>query len=402
MSEYGGGYVDAYTVPQVLAWKLETLDSVGRAMASRAESLEDDFVSSTRKVEQSYEYWDGPAGDAARDRATEDKSAAVRTATVLESASRTVDQYSSDLRSEIGNIRDKVAEAEESDYELFVNPDGAVQSRRSNAEWIKEWGLLWGPKLAAKEAEELSLQSSIQGSLTKVMELDKQGSEQVARCLEDLSDDVKRGVTAVPTDPTLAEVLRKYQTDASEDGATLWPSGELLKAIRMTNPGFEPTMMTPEEVSKMVELVGKNGPQAIFDVNDMKAEAEKAATDQFPDSTSDGHGDAFRHTYWNALMTQKYGADWTGDFTTAHEGTGANSPHREAMDLHNNELGRKLAEQHPDATPEEMQKYVRDAIGNGDAIVIGSDQQINWSDKVTPGATKSPSPVDVPLPGNGN
>ncbi|NLE78355.1 MAG: hypothetical protein GX610_02050 [Rhodococcus sp.] len=320
---------------------------------------------------------------------------------MLESVSKVVDQCGSSIRSTIANIRDKVAEAEESDYDLFVNPDGAVQSRRSNAEWIDEWGLLWVPKLAAKEAEEFSLQCEIQGSLTKVMELDKLGAEQVARCLEELSDNVKRGVTAVPTDPALAEILRKYQTDPSEDGATLWPSGELLNAIRMINPGFEPTLMTPEEASKMVELVATNGPQALLDLNDMKAEAESAAIEQFPDSTGDGHGDAFRHTYWNALMAQKYGAEWTGDFATAHEGTGANSPHREAMDLHNNELGRKLAQQHPDATPEEMQQYVRDAIDNGDAIVIGDDSQINWSDNVVPGSTKNPLPIDIPLPGSG-
>lgn len=28
-------------------------------------------------------------------------------------------------------------------------------------------------------------------------------------------------------------------------------------------------------------------------------------------SLDDGHGDAFRHIYWNARMTQEFGPEWT-------------------------------------------------------------------------------------------
>lgn len=130
-----------------------------------------------------------------------------------------------------------------------------------------------------------------------------------------------------------------------------------------------------------------------------------------PSTEADGHGDAFRHMYWNALMSQKFGEDWTETYATAHEKTGGNNPQREAMDLWNNELGRKIGATNPNATPEELQALVRQEIESGKAVVITaknetgqplpSDQaHLSWSRSTDPGLTGPPAGVGIPLTGD--
>lgn len=402
MSGYGGGYVDALTVPQLLGWDVSATETLGATCLAKSVEFEEEATASIAATDSSYEYWEGDAGDAAREKATEDKSDAIKSVDVLESLGKTIQNHASEMRSLLDKLRGKVSEVEESDYELFVADDGAVNSRVSNREWLERWGKAVGPlKLLRKESDESDLESDIREVMAQILEVDKRGAEQVARCLEELSDTVKTGVTAIPTDPALAEILRKYQAPKSDEGTELWPSGALLKTIQLAMPDFQPSLMTPEEIAMMQKLIAKNPldyPVELYKLNSIKDEAEEAAKAQFPMSMDDGHGDAFRHTYWNARMTQEFGPEWTEEFATAHEGTGANSPHREAMDLYNNELGRKIAQQYPDASPEELARHVNEAIESGDAIVIGSDQQIHRSNTVIEQSTVSPNPIDIPLP----
>ena len=98
--------------------------------------------------------------------------------------------------------------------------------------------------------------------------------------------------------------------------------------------------------------------------------------------TNDSHVDAYRHAIWNARMTHAFGADWTRVYATAHEKIAGNPAQREAMDLWNNELGRRIATENPRASDTELQHLVKDAIANGEAIVLGSDLTLQWSDDV--------------------
>ncbi len=80
------------------------------------------------------------------------------------------------------------------------------------------------------------------------------------------------------------------------------------------------------------------------------------------DGEHNGEGDAFRHAYWNALMTKRIGADIAGAFATAHE-TGSTNPEAEQMmDLHNNEIGRRIALENPEATDAELSRLVLRAL----------------------------------------
>lgn len=69
---------------------------------------------------------------------------------------------------------------------------------------------------------------------------------------------------------------------------------------------------------------------------------------------TDGKADAFRHAYWNALMTRRTSAAFAAQFASAHEVGSTNSAAASAMDLHNNAVGRALAERFPAASDTEL------------------------------------------------
>lgn len=115
----------------------------------------------------------------------------------------------------------------------------------------------------------------------------------------------------------------------------------------------------------------------------LPAGEQAMATRAWP--ANDGHNDAFRHAYWNALLTKNFGADWTRQFTTAHEGLPGNGAVREAMDLYNNEVGRSIAQLHPNASDAELATLVKAALDNGQLVVVGANGQLAWSDQVAVG-----------------
>lgn len=47
------------------------------------------------------------------------------------------------------------------------------------------------------------------------------------------------------------------------------------------------------------------------------------------------------------MLANRFGQDWTEQYTTAHERVGTNAATAEAVDLHNNEVGRRIAAEHP-------------------------------------------------------
>lgn len=81
-----------------------------------------------------------------------------------------------------------------------------------------------------------------------------------------------------------------------------------------------------------------------------KADADTAvaaARESYPVSTlNNGIGDAFRHCYWNALMTISVGRDAAKKIADLHEdhNTAGSAAARE-MDLKNNEIGREVGSQ---------------------------------------------------------
>lgn len=107
-----------------------------------------------------------------------------------------------------------------------------------------------------------------------------------------------------------------------------------------------------------------------------------------PPNREDNHNDAFRHAFWSANLTRRYGEDWTKKYLIAHERRAGQPPQREAMDLYNNSLGVKIARENPNDTPDQLadkiEKAIKDSGGyNGQhALVIDPSGNLQWSDLV--------------------
>jgi hypothetical protein len=197
-------------------------------------------------------------------------------------------------------------------------------------------------------------------------------------------------------------------TDADADGETpepgpvpledRKPTGEILDEYQVSDakliewePGWplsmatEPVSITEREGEMLDDLsLGEKS-----DFSDIKEDAFAAADERYssPDRNDD-HNDAFRHAYWNALMASRFGGDWAEDYGTAHEQRPGNEASREAMDLYNNEVGRRIASENPDASSEELANLVEQAVRNGEMVVVGPDgESLVYSDQIAPGET---------------
>ena len=226
-----------------------------------------------------------------------------------------------------------------------------------------------------------------------------------------------RDTTADSTSPSSAmvsrlslnEVLREYQVQS--DKMTNWrPSGLGIIPIPFTDE----YPMTETEARLLDRLSVNRGLVGLQTFKDIRDQAFDISEKQFSTPTNvpaerprawinnDGHRDAFRHAYWNALLTKEFGAEWTTQFTTAHEALPGNTAVREAMDLYNNEVGRQIALNSPSTTKKELAALVSEAVTNGEVVVVDQSGNLAWSEQVplwkhgraneTPGAGGMPVP----------
>lgn len=201
---------------------------------------------------------------------------------------------------------------------------------------------------------------------------------------EDGGDDPDGDAPADPADPedgtdsrtSPEEILEDYQVDPDPAGTTEYPDfPENLIVDEQTVTATEAEMLDD------LSIGGK------LDMKQMRDDAFAAASELYPGESNDSHQDAFRHAYWNALMTRRFGVDWAERYGTAHEALAGNPADREAMDLYNNEVGRDIAVANPDASPEELADLVREAVERGDTVVIDGDGDLARSDDVPVGET---------------
>lgn len=119
---------------------------------------------------------------------------------------------------------------------------------------------------------------------------------------------------------------------------------------------------------KLLEELGITGQIRFFQIQQEARMAAETFSGQV--GLKDGVGDAFRHAYWNALMVREFGKDWAKNFADAHETFPGNSKEEAFMDLWNNDVGRRIAEQNPDLSKQEIANKVADAVRNGDTVLI--------------------------------
>lgn len=185
--------------------------------------------------------------------------------------------------------------------------------------------------------------------------------------------------------PTLDAILRDYQVE--DDVMTDWGPTGLSWATGTKK-------MTQTEAGLLDQLQFNQGLVGLYQFSNIKDQAYEVSGARFKENddlglpgAEDGHQDAFRHIYWNVMMTRQFGPEFAAAFATAHEGVPGNPADREAMDLYNNEIGRQIATCNPDATEEELQDLVMAAITNGDAVVIDGNGDLQFSDSVKVGET---------------
>ncbi|CAF1328615.1 unnamed protein product [Adineta ricciae] len=124
----------------------------------------------------------------------------------------------------------------------------------------------------------------------------------------------------------------------------------------------EPRGSTTTEAIKCLFLVG---PFACAKAKTDADNAAAAARESYPtDTLHNGIGDAFRHCYWNALMTLSVGRTSAKKIADLHEDNNTTGPLAEReMDLKNNEIGRQAGSESKDA--DEARAKCHDYVNTG-------------------------------------
>ncbi|CCV64105.1 conserved hypothetical protein [Alteracholeplasma palmae J233] len=94
------------------------------------------------------------------------------------------------------------------------------------------------------------------------------------------------------------------------------------------------------------------------------------------DATYKKNGDAFRHVYWNALMTKEIGAEYAEKFATAHESESEDALDT-LMDMKNNKIGRSLVKKYSKISDDEIANKARTEVRNGNCYQIVNEELIS-------------------------
>lgn len=100
---------------------------------------------------------------------------------------------------------------------------------------------------------------------------------------------------------SLADIMKRYQVTKDPDGMTHFPDGFLEWVAKQL--GKEPREVAESEKRALEELLRSRGIKGlIMFENNFNAAAEPPRSWAPGGGWQDGHGDAWRHAYWNALM----------------------------------------------------------------------------------------------------
>lgn len=236
--------------------------------------------------------------------------------------------------------------------------------------------------------------------LTERIAMNEQGDQWVQAVAHAFREADSGGELVITTDAQIAGVLI---AGGLPDQPPSNPLDDILNKPQVADdemvqwePPFPASLCTdPVEITRTeAQLLGLLSLAKMKDFKDIKEHAEIEAEKRYPgripgdptrDEQNNGHMDAFRHAYWNALMADKFGQDFATRFGTAHEGVPGNEADREAMDLYNNSVGRRIAREHPDASREELAGLVRGAVERGEMVVIDRNGELAWSNQVPVG-----------------
>ncbi|GAA5094841.1 DUF6973 domain-containing protein [Nocardia iowensis] len=362
------------TFQDVRRWDADAIEKVGRKVRDRKNALlglSDELAGAAL-----YWRWRGYAADAAKREVASLNDRAEHIVAEVSTVQRVLFATSDEVQA----LKQRVlnVEAFASGRQYSIAGDGTVADRSPE-----------GPANMLRLLERQQIEDTVKKIVQRAVDIDRNlGKAMTDAANAAISD---RGATSLAgADQTTKDIMRRYQVTPDPDGMVKYPINPLLR------PFVDEQRVTVTE-AKMLDKLGLPGQ---LKMKDIRGDAFSEANKRFPGyGVSDNHNDAFRHAYWNALMTREYGADWTKRFATAHERVPGNQPEQEAMDLHNNEVGRKIASANPNASPEQLAGLVEKAVKNGETVVVqrgGGDLQ--YSDRVAPGQAGHPK-LPPPEPG---
>lgn len=113
------------------------------------------------------------------------------------------------------------------------------------------------------------------------------------------------------------------------------------------------------------------------DAYSAKNSAEGRTAEYYSDGFLNGNADAFRHSFWNALMTKRIGASEAKKFADAHENGADGQPAlQKSMDLTNNAKGRSYGEAYKSVTERTLSTRIRDRVSEGNMVRISGSKLI--------------------------
>ncbi|WP_157103763.1 DUF6973 domain-containing protein [Nocardia harenae] len=368
--------------------------SVLRGLASRAESVEKGLSDSAETLRRQIHDldWSGAARDAATSRADHEyddvrklADAYGRLGELSTGAYNDMSYASSFLTATALQLmadgftveQDWTVRAPSNGDEARAAADTA--SLQAQAGQIGSAMEMWAPQIAAVVAELRAFAPSSAGTFrTDPIEI---------------TELKKRGAGAGPAS-LHEQLLARYNVTPDPNGTVMFPAdpdsavGKMLGSM-----GIDPKELTAGEAD-MLSRLNLHGVAAAVAIEQLASDGghEVFADEPRKGGIGDGHADAFRHAYWNAMLTKEFGAEWTEAFTTAHERI--DDPDRthataEAMDLYNNEVGRRIAAENPTASNPELYDLVKQAVLDGQMVVVGPgpDNHLMYSNRVDPGFT---------------
>lgn len=188
------------------------------------------------------------------------------------------------------------------------------------------------------DAREMSSLSEIQEAPEQAQFQAEDGAEHAAPSEEDL--ELVHMIWSLSDESTNAlnaefdQVYTQGEVDREAFRARLQEIWEQSDAAPLADYGSYPGGLTKAEA-----LLCARHPFKCSKTKGISSHASRSARSHFPDGLHYGRGDAFRHAYWNAVMTKEIDETWARKFATAHESETPAGNDR-TMDLRNNGVGR--------------------------------------------------------------
>ncbi|WP_433662858.1 WXG100 family type VII secretion target [Nocardia sp. CA-128927] len=368
------------TKTQIRSWNTAPLQDQALEWGRGVPTITEQHSAISRQLADSPAFWRGDAGDAMRVKGDEAKTSLSKVSEAFEKAGTATAQIAQTLGFAKSTAVNAIAKAE--DEKFIVGEDGTVGYSADFLNWVAaENHLTW----MAAQSVLYKVAKQHETDIKKALREAGDAAESARQAMDKVFADVP-----IPPDAELDRILNTYQAEADPGGMVMWPDGALKAAMEVKTLGdFEPQSITVAE-AKMLDQLSLAEKIQFYNI---KNDAEATAKEVFP-GEQDDHADAFRHTYWNARMTQEFGEDWTKEYTSKHEGRPDNAAVREAMDLYNNEVGRNIGLANPNASEAELRGLVQDAVKDGKTVVIDQDEHLNWTNKVQPGNTVNSGSFD--------